>query len=124
MKIICVELVNLILSFIIALILAKKKKLIIPKDSEEIQNELCNVAVRVKDILVEQGERIESYKVTAIVEDGCVTYISVTTDATKRTVRIDEPRTDYSLKDRKMSRWREIIFITVCCFIFFSIAVL
>lgn len=121
MKIICVELVNLILSFIFALIFAKDYKLIKTKDSEGIRDELCNVSARIEDILEEQGEKIESYKVTATVKDGCVTYISVTTDRTKRVVRRHENKTDYSLKDRKISRWREIIFITLYYFILLSI---
>ena len=105
---ICVEGVICIVSCVLAYYIVERGK-----DSEAVKEKLIEACVQIEESLEEQSKEIGSYEVSAIVNNGRVTFISVDTERTSRVVQRSEGGTKYSMTDKTFSKDVGIIIYTI-----------
>lgn len=118
---ICVEAVICIVSCILANYIVESGRVTTGKDSEEIKEKLVEVCVQLEEALREQSKEIGSYEVTAVVNEGMVTFISVDTERTSRIVQRNEGKTNYSMINKTFSKDVAIEILTIIVFFVLSV---
>ena len=117
---ICVEGVICIVSCVLAYYIVESGRVTTGKDSEEVKENLIEVCTRLEGALEEQGKQIGNYEVTAVVNEGKVTFISVDTERTSRVVQRSEGVTNYSMMNKAVSKDAAIIIFTIIFIVFLS----
>lgn len=109
----------LIISFILACIYVRKGKILTGKDSEETKEKVEVARERIKAVLEEEeAKRLDNlYNVTAVIREGEVTYISVSTNMTEGIAVKAKDGTKTSLRDIAYTEKGAVIFVTIYNFI-------
>lgn len=108
----------LIISFILACIYVRKGKILTGKDSEETKEKVEVARERIKAVLEEEAKRLNNlYNVTAVIREGEVTYISVSTNMTESIAVKAKDGMKTSLRDIAYTEKGAVIFVTIYNFI-------
>lgn len=108
----------LIISFILACIYVRKGKILTGKDSEETKEKIEVARERIKAVLEEEAKRLNNlYNVTAVIREGEVTYISVSTNMTEGIAVKAKDGMKTSLRDIAYTEKGAVIFVTIYNFI-------
>lgn len=108
----------LVISFILACIYVRKGKILTGKDSEETKERIKVARERIKAVLEEEAKKLKNlYNVTAVIREGKVIYISVSTDMTEGIAVKSKEGIKTSLRDIAHTEKEAVIFITIYYFI-------
>lgn len=117
-----VEIALLLISFILACNVVRKGIIAVGKDSEETKEKIKKTTGRIKDVLEEEARKLSNlYKVTAVICNGEVTYISVLTDKTEGIAEKSKDEMKTSLRSIAHSERGAVIFVTIYNFIILSL---
>ncbi len=117
MKYVLIGIAMLVVSFMYSYLLVKFGKITTDASTEETVEILLNTRTHLEQVLEEEGEKISSYRVNAIVSDGKVAYMEVSTNKAVGTVEKKEGITNYSMNKRELSPRASIILMTLIVFI-------